>query len=176
MTILGLFTFNDTFLADIRARDTDCGYAAFREQYLAFPPTAFLPAPKDLPGVGNQSCVNIYNDVFAAVSLTNPCFDIYQVATTCPLLWDVLGFPGSFGYLPEGASIYFNRTDVQDAIHAPRIQWDECANENVFVNGNDKSLPSAATVLPGVIDRTKNVIIGHAAMDMILYVSPFPPQ
>lgn len=80
--------------------------------------------------------------------------------------------PGSFYYSPEGADIYFNRTDVKTAIHAPQIEWDECANNNVFVHGIDTSLPSAVTVLPGVIDRTQNVIIGHGAMDMILYVLP----
>ncbi|KAF3760780.1 hypothetical protein M406DRAFT_73241 [Cryphonectria parasitica EP155] len=164
----GLFMLNDTFLADIRARDESCGYAAFRDEYLAFPPTASLPAYEDLPSINNYSCVNIYYDVFDAVLLTNPCFDIYQVATTCPLLWDVLGFPGSLEYEPEGAFIYFNRTDVQDAIHAPHIDWAECANENVFVHGDDTSLPSAVTVLPGVIDRTQNVIIGHGGLDMVL--------
>jgi carboxypeptidase D len=60
--------------------------------------------------------------------LINPCWDVYQVATTCPLLWDVLGFPGSFGYLPEGASVYFNRTEVQKAINAPIQEWEECSN------------------------------------------------
>lgn len=56
-----------------------------------YPPTDVLPAPEALPGVNNASCYNIYNDVFDAVTLVNPCFDIYQVATTCPVLWDVLG-------------------------------------------------------------------------------------
>lgn len=78
--------------------------------------------------------------------------------------------PGSFEYIPEGSFIYFNRTDVQDAIHAPHIEWDECTSEDSFVDGNDNSLPSAVTVLPGVIERTQNVIIGHGALDMILYV------
>lgn len=81
--------------------------------------------------------------------------------------------PGSFYYTPDGAFIYFNRTDVQDAIHAPHIEWEECSSIDVFVGGHDNSLPSAATVLPGVVDRTQNVIIGHGAMDMILYVLSF---
>lgn len=54
------------------------------------------------------------------------------------------------------------------AIHAPLIEWYECSNINVFVDGYDSSLPSAVTVLPGVIERTQNVIIGHGALDMIL--------
>lgn len=63
---------------------------------------------------------------------------------------------------------------MKQAINAPLIDWSECSNINVFVDGDDTSLPSAVTVLPGVIDRTQNVIIGHGALDMILYVlAPF---
>ena len=89
------------------------------------------------------------------------------MATTCPLLYDVLGFPGSFDYLPAGASIYFNRTDVQTAINAPHINWQECA-DGVFVDGGDKSPPSGLSVLPKVIDRLNKTIIGHGALDYIL--------
>lgn len=35
-----------------------------------------------------------------------------QVTTTCPNLWDVLGFPGSFDYEPA-PWIYFNRKSVR---------------------------------------------------------------
>lgn len=56
---------------------------------------------------------------------------------------------------------------MQDAIHAPHIEWAECTDGDVFIGG-DSSPPSAVTVLPGVIDRTQNVIIGHGALDMIL--------
>ncbi|KAG8168738.1 hypothetical protein KVR01_001487 [Diaporthe batatas] len=163
-----VFPFNDTFWADIRARDADCGYADFRNEFLSFPPPSLLPAPEDLPGSNNQSCQALYGDIYDAVMAVNPCFDIYAVQTTCPLLWDVLGFPGSFGYQPEGASIYFNRTDVQEAINAPKMIWEECASGDVFVDGGDSSLPSSVTVLPGVIERTQNVIIGHGVLDMVL--------
>lgn len=78
-------------MEDIRTRDAQCGFADFRDKYMAFPPTAALPAYEDLPNIDNSTCWGIYDDVFSAVLLTNPCFDIYQVATTCPLLWDVLG-------------------------------------------------------------------------------------
>ncbi|KAI3393784.1 hypothetical protein diail_3605 [Diaporthe ilicicola] len=163
-----VFPFNDTFWADIRARDVACGYADFRDKFLTFPPPSLLPGPDDLPSVNNDSCQALYGDVYDAVMAVNPCFDVYAVQTTCPLLWDVLGFPGSFGYQPAGASIYFNRTDVQEAINAPKIEWEECTSGNVFVGGDDSSLPSSTTVLPGVIERTQNVIIGHGALDMVL--------
>jgi carboxypeptidase D len=141
------------------------------EKYLVYPPKGHIPMPlpgTDKTGKTRDECWNIYWDIFSAISLLNPCFDIYQVATTCPLLWDVLGFPGSMEYVPEGANIYFDRADVKAAIHAPNVTWAECTPNDVFVNGTDKSLPSAFTVLPHVIDKTKNVIIGHGALDMIL--------
>ena len=90
------------------------------------------------------------------------------VATTCPLLWDVLGFPGSFDYVPNGANVYFNLTDVQTAINAPVQEWDECSTIDVFVNGTDTSAPSALSVLPGVIERADRVILGHGLLDFIL--------
>lgn len=167
----GLFPFNDTFRADIKAREKKCGYRDFMDEYLVYPPKGHIPMP--LPGTDNKGntrdeCWNIYWDIFDAISLLNPCFDIYQVGTTCPLLWDVLGFPGSMPYLPDGAQVYFDRADVKKAIHAPDVAWEECSSDDVFVKGEDKSLPSTMSVLPNVIDKTKNVIVGHSSMDMIL--------
>lgn len=168
----GLFPFNDTFRADIKAREKKCGYRDWMDKYLVFPPKGPIPMP--LPGTHKNGttrdeCASVYWDIFDAAALLNPCFNIYHVATTCPLLWDVLGFPGSMGYVPEGANVYFDRADVKAAIHAPpNVTWEECSSDDVFVNGTDGSLPSALTVLPRVIDATQNVIIGHSALDMIL--------
>jgi carboxypeptidase D len=168
----GLFPFNDTFRADIKRREQACGYADFLAEYLVYPPKG--PMPSRLPGTHDNGttraeCWNIYWDIFDAILLLNPCFDIYQVATTCPLLWDVLGFPGSMPYLPEGAEIYFDRADVKRAIHAPlNTTWEECSSDDVFLNGTDTSPPSTVSALPRVIDATKNVIVGHSALDMIL--------
>jgi carboxypeptidase D len=168
----GLFPFNDTFRADLKRREKDCGYGDFMAEYLVYPPKG--PMPSRLPGTDpdgttRDECWNIYWGVFDAILLLNPCFDVYQVATTCPLLWDVLGFPGSMPYLPEGGSIYFDRADVKRAIHAPvNATWEECASHDVFVNGTDHSVPSTVSAIPHVIDKTQNVIIAHSALDMIL--------
>lgn len=55
----------------------------------------------------------------------------------CPIAWDVLGFPTSAAYLPEGTQLYFNRTDVKKAIHAPEnVDWAECTSIDVFVGGD----------------------------------------
>lgn len=162
----GLFPFNQSFSEDIHRRADACGYTSYLKEYLTFPPKGPLPEPAKNESTPN---CNIFNDVFNAISLLNPCFDIYQVATTCPLLWDVLGFPGSFDYLPEGASIYFDREEVKQAINAPpNVTWRECTPRDVFVGGRDNSPPSSISVLPRVIERSKRTIIAHGTLDMIL--------
>jgi len=155
-----LMPINSTYKALLNSRDVSCGFKAFRDKYFTFPPPGPMPAAPPV----NSTC-NIWSQAFTAASLINPCFDVYAVQTTCPNLWDVLGFPGSFDYLPEGAAIYFNRTDVQKAINAPIEEWEECRGG---VLTRDTSLPSGLSVLPSVIDRSKRTVIGHGVMDMIL--------
>lgn len=161
-----LLDLNASFVESLHNMSNACGYTAFMEENLVFPPKGPLPTPPNVD-LSDDSC-DTFDAVFYAASAINPCFDIYQVATTCPLLWDVLGFPGSFDYVPDGAFIYFNRTDVQKAIHAPIQEWLECTNVNVFVNATDNSPPSALSVLPKVIEAADRVIIGHGILDMIL--------
>ena len=60
------------------------------------------------------------------------------------------------------------RTDVQDAIHAPHIDWEECSSINVYVNGTDTSIPSGLSVLPNVIERSNRTVIGHGLADYVL--------
>ena len=161
-----LLDLNASFVESLHNMSDACGYTAFLEENLVFPPKGPLPTPPNVD-LSDDSC-DTFDAVFYALSTINPCFDIYQVATTCPLLWDVLGFPGSFDYVPDGAFIYFNRTDVQKAINAPVQEWLECTNGNVFVNGTDTSQPSALSVLPKVIEAADRVIIGHGILDMVL--------
>ncbi|KAG5982779.1 hypothetical protein E4U55_001385 [Claviceps digitariae] len=167
-----LFPLNDSFVQAIHDTDRQCGYASARDQYLAWPPRGPLPdllpgvdakTGQPLPGCGD---FELTDAIQQAVTALNPCFDVYNVATTCPLLWDVLGFPGSFDYLPAGASVYFNRPDVKRAIHAPPDRnWSSCSTTPVFVNNTDFSPWSSQTVLAKVIDATRNVVIGHGALD-----------
>lgn len=158
-----LFNLNQTYLDDLNSRYRDCGYEEFLGNALTFPPTGPLPTPPDVARK-NDSC-RLSNDVVNAAQLVNPCWDIYQVATTCPLLWDVLGFPGSFGYLPEGAEVYFNRADVQKAINAPLGQWEECSDGVLEL---DNSPPSGLSILPRVIEKNKKTVIAHAELDFVL--------
>jgi len=56
---------------------------------------------------------------------------------------------------------------VQNAINAPPTNYAICGDPTLFPHG-DKSLPSALGPLPSVIDKTKNVIIGHGLLDFLL--------
>lgn len=148
-------------MRELTEKHDQCGYKAFMDKYFVFPPVAGkMPMPPE-----NKANCQLWPIVKDAVTKVNPCFDMYDIATTCPLLWDVLGFPGSFEYLPKGASIYFDRDDVQKAINAPIKKWAEC---NPVALDRDSSPPSSLTVLPSVIERSKRTIIAHGNLDFIL--------
>ena len=157
-----VFSLNASFTEHIHQMDARCGYTAYLNEYLAYPPAGILPTPPE-----KENC-DIWDAIANAALEIQPCFDVYQILTTCPLLWDVLGFPGSFPYSPPGASVYFNRSDVQKAINAPPTNWVECTNTDVFVNNDDHSPPSGLSILPSVIERTNKTIIGHGALDFLL--------
>ena len=158
----GLFNFNESFTKDIHARADACGYTDYMEKYLTFPPVGKLPAPANNSKV--DGCA-IWNDIYNAAFYTNPCFDVYAIATTCPLLWDVLGFPGSFDYVVAGTEIYFNRTEVQKAINAPIQSWGECQSG---VLKNDTSGQSSWEVIPRITDKLDRTLIVHGELDYIL--------
>lgn len=78
-------------LADLATLDDSCGFSDFRAEYLTYPPTSVMPAISDLPGRKKVNCIDLYESIFESIQTKNPCFDIYNVAITCPVLWDVLG-------------------------------------------------------------------------------------
>lgn len=116
---------------------------------------------------------DVFSYAFYAISYLNPGFDIYQVASILPVPSNVLGFP----FAEEGQQVYFNRTDVKRAIHAPEnVNWEVCADAAVFAGasndtaplGIDDSDPSSYRAIPNVIERTNNVHIAHGINDMRL--------
>ncbi|KAJ6092671.1 hypothetical protein N7486_007960 [Penicillium sp. IBT 16267x] len=168
-----LFGFNDTFMAELDRLHKECGYADFIDKYLTFPPPEHQP-PKYFNYTADAAC-DVFDLIYEEAFAINPCFDLYEIPTMCPLLWDVLAFPGSLGYLPEGAEVYFDRADVKKALHAPNITWSECSNEPVFVGGNagpeqegDISANPIEKVLPQVIEATNRVLIGNGGFDMVI--------
>lgn len=68
--------------------------------------------------------------------------------------------------------MYFQREDVQKAIHAPvGFEWRICSPRGpIFNQGQDRSPPPARNggPLQTVIERTNNVIVGHGLLDMVL--------
>ncbi|MCJ1311898.1 hypothetical protein MMC25_005571 [Agyrium rufum] len=160
-----ILAINATYQNSLNSLAQQCGYSDFLKKYLVYPPKGPMPPPPTANANYGGKC-DVYNQIINAATLVNPCFDIYQIATTCPLLWDVLGFPGSFDYLPDGATIYFNRTDVQKAINAPMQEWEECSGG---VLRRDTSPPVAlSNILPNVIERSQRTVIGHGQLDAIL--------
>ncbi|KAG1850202.1 Alpha/Beta hydrolase protein [Suillus subalutaceus] len=160
----GLFSFNQTFMNYLENKAATCNYTGYMDKYVTYPPAGLLPLPGD--SIEFAEGCDVWDDIFYSALIINPAFDIYRIWDTYPILWDVLGFPGSF---PQTQSpIYFNRMDVKEAIHAPvDTEWSECSNINVFPNG-DSSLPPAFTVLPSVIEKNQRTVIVHGLADFIL--------
>ncbi|KAF3762956.1 alpha/beta-hydrolase [Cryphonectria parasitica EP155] len=160
-----LFGLNESFTETLVASHESCGYAAYIDEYLTFP-TGGIQPPSPYWGEGNCDVFDLVNNAALEV---NPCFDIYEINQACPILWDVLGFPTELEYAPAGYDLYFNRTDVKEALHAPLdINWAECANEDVFVDGEDSSAQPNIYVLPKVIEATNRVLVANGDYDFIL--------
>ena len=168
-----MFNFNDSFIQELTELDGSCGYSAYRDQYLTFPPSGVQP-PLFFNYSANASC-DIFNLADNAALDVNPCFDIYEINTQCPLLWDVLSFPTQLVYTYPGATTYFNRTDVKQALHAPLdVSWAECSGP-VYTGGSsgpemegDNSADPIQKVLPQVIEATNRVLVGNGDFDMII--------
>ncbi|KAJ5944491.1 hypothetical protein N7516_004659 [Penicillium verrucosum] len=167
-----LFSFNKSFMAELDRKHKSCGYEAFIDKYLSFPPPGVQPP---LLGSSLGDDCDLFDLVNHEILHINPCFDVYEINQMCPLLWDVLGFPTSLEYKAAGASVYFDRADVKHALHAPKGTWSECSPEPVFVGGNsgpeqegDISANPIEHVLPQVIEATNRVLIANGDLDMVV--------
>jgi carboxypeptidase D len=169
-----LFPFNDTTKAQLANASETCGYDAFTDHYLSFPPPGPQPVAAKLPGMDENGTgllpeCEIFNFVMDAIFEINPGWNVYQVAQLLPVPDDVLGFPYSSFYTAPGREIYFNRTDVKKAINAPLdVDWQICSAQSVFAGSGDTSDPSSYAAIPYVIDRTRNVQIAHGSLDFVL--------
>lgn len=163
-------------MEQMRQRQQECGYADYWDTYFQFPPPAgpfpVLPDPYYQP---NYTC-DMFDNFYSGLLEVNPCFNIYHITETCPHPFSQLGIINTGDYQPPGAQVYFNRTDVQEALHAVvGTNWMQCTDINVFGNGNASS--DAGDTSPGpardgslqrVIEHTNNTIIGSGDLDMIL--------
>ncbi|KAG1840918.1 Alpha/Beta hydrolase protein [Suillus subalutaceus] len=155
-----IFSFNQTFMNYLEKKAATCNYTGYMDKYVTYPPAGLLPLPGDSVYI-SEGC-DVWDTIFDSALIINPAFNVYRIWDTYPTLWDVLGFLG------QESPIYFNRTDVKVAIHAPvDTEWLECTNTNVFPNG-DSSLSPALTVLPNVIEKSQRAVIVHGLADFIL--------
>ncbi|KAK0486281.1 alpha/beta-hydrolase [Armillaria novae-zelandiae] len=159
-----LFPFNTSFWNTLQNISDTCGYTDYLDKFVTYPPAGQLPFPAGVIegtlGTVQASC-RIHSPIQRAVGVLNPVFDVYRVSDTFPNLWSVLGFPRSTQQF-----IYFNRLN---AIHAPHITWNSCANNNVYAgNGRDNSVASTLSVLPNVIEKSVRTVIVHGLADFIL--------
>ena len=156
-----ILNINDTYLAFLNEKADSCGYTAFMEQALTFPPAGKLPSVPITDGC------DVFDDFTTAAAYLNPCYNVYHIIDYCPFLWDELGFPSLAG----GPNNYFNQSDVQAVIHAPPTDYSVCGGgPNLFPNG-DQSIPSGLGPLPSVIERTNNVLLGHGLLDFLLFAN-----
>ncbi|KAJ7601105.1 Alpha/Beta hydrolase protein [Mycena floridula] len=160
-----VFAFNQSFMALLDQKAIDCNYAGYIEKFATYPPKGLLPLPGK--STENDRGCDLWDLIFDNALVVNPAFNIYRIFDTFPVLWDVLGFPGSFEDI-QLSPLYFDRTDVKQAIHAPtNVTWTECSDINVFPH-RDASLPPAFTVLPNAIEKSQRAAIVHGLADFIL--------
>ena len=113
---------NTSFLMDLSSIDESCGYASFREQYMSFPPNGTQPVLYENCTAKPECCT--WESVYNAAYDPNPCFNVYEIGLQCPLLGDVLGYPTDLQLTYPSQPVYFNRTDVKLAMHAPmEVSW-----------------------------------------------------
>ncbi|PSS22696.1 hypothetical protein PHLCEN_2v2993 [Hermanssonia centrifuga] len=76
--------------------------------------------------------------------------------------------------LPAGATIDPVTKAVQDAIHAPHINWEACTSGSVYINkttgaaGRDQSVASMLSIFPNVIEKSVRTVVVHGLADFIL--------
>lgn len=121
------------------------------------------------------SCLFLSN--LLAIVANTITVNIYHITDMCPHPWSVLGAVNEGDYVPEGEVVYFNRSDVEAALHAvPGTNWMQCTEKNVFnygyVNnytiGDTSDPPATNGVLQRVIEYTNNTIIGSGNLDFLL--------
>ncbi|KAE8348986.1 Alpha/Beta hydrolase protein [Aspergillus coremiiformis] len=167
------FNFNASFMDKLTSLHQSCGYQEYIDEYLTFPPSQVQPQ-KSFDPIDNADC-DVFDMIDNAAYLINPCYNVYAINQMCPILWDVLGGPTKLDYLPAGATVYFDRDDVKNALHAPNMTWSMSSLQPVFVGGDigpeklgDLSANPIEHVLPQVIEATNRVLISHGNYDFIL--------
>ncbi|KAF7185696.1 putative serine carboxypeptidase [Pseudocercospora fuligena] len=158
----GLFNLNRTFMNDIRQRWKKCKYDELLQAAFTFPPKGPILSLFEDEENPPKEC-ELWDDVYDAATLVNPCFSEYHISDYCPFPEDVLGL-----FFAPKSGVYFNRTDVQKAVNAPIGEWQIC-NEKVLQN--DTSAPVVQKVLPRVIEKSSRTIFANGMLDFVPIVN-----
>ncbi|KAH8980669.1 Alpha/Beta hydrolase protein [Lactarius akahatsu] len=163
-----VFAFNQSFLAHIDQVADSCHYTSYLSEYLTYPPP---PAPFPLPGASTEAdpgC-DVWTEIAIAAITLNPAFNIFRIFDMPPILWDVLGLPGTSPQI-QVQPVYFNDPKVKAAIHAPAdVEWTECvAVASVFAASGDTSQSPLYEVLPRVIAHGARTVVVTGLADFVL--------
>jgi carboxypeptidase D len=88
-------------MAQLQKRSDVCGFTDYSEKHATYPPKGKLPLPSQAyHGIPNSSNIigkcALWDVIFNEAISINPNFNIYRILDVWPVLWDVLGFPGTF--------------------------------------------------------------------------------
>lgn len=153
---LKAFQFNATFMAQLAQKSKLCGYEAYLEKYLQFPPPH---APFGLPEPASKGSGRVDKkcDLYELVGekIGSRPFNDYNIYN--PHARD-------FDKVDED---YFNRADVRAALHIPKRakKWTACSGaKNLFPKGDQSKAP-AWDVYPQVIQNSKRTVMAFGAWD-----------
>ena len=181
VTANNVMGFNSTFLSSLQDLHQTCGYADYISTYLSYPPRGPQPSVFYNSSSPSNSTCALWEMLDHAAFAINACFDVYDITSHCPLLWDVLGHRTQFDYTGSTSALattYPNRTDVKAALHVPpNATWYLDSHHSVYLaNGGsggpelagETSLDPIQSVLPRVIEATNRVLISNGDLDMII--------
>jgi carboxypeptidase D len=159
-----IFNLNATFMAELEQRNIECGFEAYYDTYVnAYPPAGPLPPSPDV----TADC-DVLDDFWWGLLQVNPCTNVYHIIDVCPFLWTSMGFD-SYAYNPF---VFFNRSDVQTALHVPPTNYMECGKSGpglgLLYNDNTPP-PGLGGPLPSVISRLNKTIISSGGLDFALF-------
>jgi carboxypeptidase D len=96
-----ILNLNDSFVAQLEEAYVSCGYAAYNEKYLTFPPSGVQPTLDGMYNNQSDSC-DVWTMTYYAAYQPNPCFNVYEITTMCPIQSDPLAFPSDLQYQYPG--------------------------------------------------------------------------
>lgn len=150
-------------MSELSQRADKCGFNKLMTDGLVYPLNETLPTAQSATEPG----CNIWLSSMYAAAEINPCFSGFHLTNYCPFIMDVMN-----PLAPNGGPLhYFNHTDVREALHVPDTEFSLCRGGIFPGSGVDPSAPTSFELLPKVIEKTNNTILGHGWLDYQLLVN-----